>query len=226
MTLILMTLKKFTSKFQTESRLQTTDVIALSNELMVAESSLFCCQWGHKLRFWGQLHFGLPPSKVWWVHCCSSTKSHVLAQSHDCFGKRVLLMWPAAANGWFIELGRPACKPSIRTPWSTVLCHNVKQQSTAVLTHTTHLRQRHPPVAQSALHVASLQSMLCGDHMLPPELGQHVKAGIPVAAITLDMEQAAAILGPDKHIAPLPVKHLHQALHLRSSRGTKLSDSS
>ena len=53
--------------------------------------------------------------------------------------------------------------------------------------------------------------------MLPPELSQHVEADIPVAAITLDMEEAAAVLGPYIHVAPLPVKHLHEALQLRGS---------
>ena len=102
-----------------------------------------------------------------------------------------------------------------------VPCQYLKQQNTAVLPHMPILRQMPPPVAQSALHVASLQRMLCWDHMLPPELGQHVKAGIPVAAIPLDMEQAAAILGPDIHVTPLPVKHFHEALHLHGSRATE-----
>ena len=56
--------------------------------------------------------------------------------------------------------------------------------------------------------------MLGWDDMGPPELSQDLKAGQPVLPVARDAEDGAPIWGPAVQVAPLAVKHVHQALHL------------
>ena len=64
---------------------------------------------------------------------------------------------------------------------------------------------------------AQRHGMLGGDHMRPPELSQDLKTLPPVLPITRDVEDCTPIVGPAVQMAPVPIKHVHQPLHLHSS---------
>jgi hypothetical protein len=88
-------------------------------------------------------------------------------------------------------------------------------QSTVLRRAALALPYNGAPAQLHRILLAGGERVLRGHHMRPPELGQHVKACAPVCRVARDMVQRGAVGRPHKHIAPLPVEHLHQALHLR-----------